>query len=614
MALIVQNCIAPLKPGMRSAGVPHLTYLAFPFALPSLLMKSSPLILDNETPGAPFGVVPSRVVSWLRIILLGVAAVLFVLHFLHLNADFPNHSPWVDWSKYTDEGWYGDAAIRHYLLGHWYLKGDFNPAVALPLWPAIELVVFRVTGVSPAAARALTLCVFALTLVVFYRLIELYTRPRTHTSGPPLAAPLAVLFLCASPFFYVFERMAILEPLLIALTALALLTASHLSPPTIRSTTTPGAREPAFGTRASAAERFLPSIALGLLLPAMVLTKTTAIFLIPAVVYIIWARAGYRLRPAVRLAILPSAMAIVLWLSYILFFVRPHYLEDYRYLFSANGYTGIELEPYSKVILNTISDGLWMGHVLYPLFFVVLALGLFWKPRLFNNPLVPSLLLWTGGYFAFLAYHNNLQPRYYLVAAAPITVLVALAIDSFRQPSSDEPTNRRRTLVPAAIATLVVLGIVIPDAVTQLDFVLHPDYTFEAAANAIKRIIVANPTHPSLVLSISGSDLTLMTGLHSIDDDFGTMELVDRVAKYHPGWYVAWNELDDDKMDALTPLYHVVRVAAFPAMDDPDRNLLILYRLDPAAPTPEVRTHKPRTPKPLITKLGQQPSTEQLEH
>jgi len=57
-----------------------------------------------------------------------------------------------------------------------------------------------------------------------------------------------------------------------------------------------------------------------------------------------------------------------------------------------------------------------------------------------------------------------------------------------------------------------------------------------------------------------------------------------------------------------------VRVAAFPAMDDPDRNLLILYRLDPAAPTPEVRTHKPRTPKPLITKLGQQPSTEQLEH
>jgi len=564
-------------------------------------MTSDSPILDNETFGhASTRAASFRIASTLRIILFTIAAIFFALHFLHLNADFPNHSPWVDWSKYTDEGWYGDAAIRHYLLGHWYLKGDFNPAVVLPVWPALELLVFRFTGVSPTAARALTLCVFAFTLFVFYRLIDLYTR--TSTSGSSLAAPLAVLLLCVSPFFYVFERMAILEPLLIALTALALLTASHLHPLTFRG----GA------TWISSAAKFLPSIALGLLLPAMILTKTTAIFLIPAIAYMVWARAGYRFHSAIRLAILPSAMAIILWLAYLLLFVRPHYLDDYRYLFSANGYTGIELEPYSTVILNTISDGLWMGHVLYPLFFVVFALALFWKPRLLSNPLVPSLLLWTGGYFAFLAYHNNLQPRYYLVAAAPITVLVALGIDSFRQSSLNESTHR--VFISNIIATLVVLAIIIPDAFTQLDFVLHPEYTFLAAANAIKRIIVADPTHSSLVLSISGSDLTLMTGLPSIDDDFGTMELVDRVAKYHPGWYVAWNELDDDKMDALTPLYHVQRVAAFPAMDDPDRNLLILYRLDPATRTPEVRTHKLTTPKPLITKLGQQPSTEQLEH
>jgi hypothetical protein len=59
------------------------------------------------------------------------------------------------------------------------------------------------------------------------------------------------------------------------------------------------------------------------------------------------------------------------------------------------------------------------------------------------------------------------------------------------------------------------------------------------------------------------------------------MDLEDRVKTYHPGWYVAWNQVDDDKMDALTSLYHVQRVASFPAMDDPDRNLMILYRLDP---------------------------------
>src|SRR5580698_3292995 len=92
-------------------------------------------------------------------LLLAVAAVFFALHFPHLSADFPNNSPWMDWAKYTDEGWYGDAAIRHYVTGHWYWRGDFNPAVALPVWPALEWIVFRFTGVSVAAARALTLVV-----------------------------------------------------------------------------------------------------------------------------------------------------------------------------------------------------------------------------------------------------------------------------------------------------------------------------------------------------------------------------------------------------------------------------------------------------------------------
>src|SRR6202012_1528697 len=116
------------------------------------------------------------------------------------------------------------------------------------------------------------------------------------------------------------------------------------------------------------------------------------------------------------------------------------------------------------------------------------------------------------------------------------------------------------------------------------------------------------------ILSISGSNISLMTGLPSICDDFGTMDLAVRVRTYHPGWYIAWNQVDDDKMEALSPLYRLRRVAAFPAMDDPDRNLLILYRLDPATALPPPAHVKPSTPKPLITKLGQQPTTQQLTH
>lgn len=549
-------------------------------------------------PGAVIGARARSWIWWLRWLMLVTAAVFYALHFVHLRADFPNHSPWVDWSKYTDEGWYGDAAIRHYTSGHWYWKGDFNPAVALPVWPLLEGLWFGLTGVGPAAARSLTLLVFGATLVVFYVLLERNTRAQNEQAGPSLAAPIALLLLTTSPLLFVFERMAILEPLVIALTALALLVASSLQPLHLRGRSV-----------GRLVREQWPAVALGVLLPAMVLTKTTAICLLPAVLYMVWARAGYRLRPALRLAALPCALGLALWCAYFFVLVKPHYLEDYRYLFSANAYTGFELDPLATVVLNTISDGAWMGLPLYIAFYATLALALFWRPRVFRNPLAPSLVLWVAGYFAFLAYHNNLQPRYYTVIAVPATVLVALGLDSFRR-----ATTRAGHHIGALVAAVVVCAIAVPDAAQQIEFVRQPTYEFLHAAQEIRTIVMADRTHPHLILSISGSDITLMTGLPSIDDDFGTLELGERVKQYRPGWYVAWNELDDDKADALTPLYHVVRVAAFPAMDDPDRNLLILYRLDPATPEPPRPRRRRHLPKQLVTKMGQQPSESQLIH
>jgi len=134
------------------------------------------------------------------------------------------------------------------------------------------------------------------------------------------------------------------------------------------------------------------------------------------------------------------------------------------------------------------------------------------------------------------------------------------------------------------------------------------------AASHLSRFVRGDRTQNQLVLSISGSDISLMTGLPSICDDFGTLTLEDRVAMYRPGWYATWNQVDDDKMDALAPLFHLTRVASFMAFDDPERNLLILYRLDsPGAEVAPTQKRKP-VPKRLQTKIGQQPSASQLEH
>jgi hypothetical protein len=552
--------------------------------------------------------IPSRIFKIAEALLLLVAALFFALHAVHLSADFPNHSPWMDWAKYTDEGWYGDGAIRHFQLGHWYVPGDFNPAAALPVWPLLEAALFRFTGVSLTAARALTVAIFGLILLASYLLLRrwqlLSSGKRTETS---LAPAIGVLLLAVSPFCYVFTRMAILEPLLILFTLLALLAASYATPPE------QGIDNPLQARLLKA----LPTLALGLLLPLMVFTKTTALFLLPAIAWLLWARAGYCLRPFLRLTLPPVALATVVWLSYYLFIVRPHFLPDYHYLFSANGYTGITPSTALFVLSKTISDGLWIGKILYPLALLGVLSVFLLRPRLLRNPLIPSLLLWAVGYAAFLAYHNNLQPRYYLVIAIPLTLLVPIVFSSLWSSNYRSRTLGQLYLHRLAVTTIAaVLAVVtITDARQTLHYVRTPDYSFTSAATQIHQIISADPTHNPLILSISGSNLSLMTGLPSICDDFGTMDLAVRVQAYHPGWYVAWNQVDDDKMDALTPMYHLQRIAAFPALDDPERNLLILYRLDPAIPgTPPHRHRKPTIPRLLRTSFGQQPSPTQLEH
>ena len=117
------------------------------------------------------------------------------------------------------------------------------------------------------------------------------------------------------------------------------------------------------------------------------------------------------------------------------------------------------------------------------------------------------------------------------------------------------------------------------------DRVLHPEYTWLSAANQVAGIV--NPgrevgaSAPGAVhLGIrNGADDRRAGDLRRLWD----MHLADRVAKYRPGWFATWNDVEDDKMEALAPLYKLVRVAAIPAFDDPDRNVLILYRLDPLA-------------------------------
>lgn len=501
---------------------------------------------------------------FLYVVWIACVCALYVLHFVHPLADFPNNSPWIsDYSKYTDEGWYSNAAVRHILLGRWYVPGDFNPAAALPVWPFLLAVLFHFSGVSLAAARIFGLVILGLNLLLAYRLV------RTQSSR--WAALVAVTLLASSPFLYAFSRLALLEPLLIWFLLLSWLLALRLH-------------------RAGPAGQKGIATGIGLLLCLMVLTKTTAIFIIPSTLFLIARASGSRWQSSVRHLLITLFAGAVPWCAWYFLVVQPHYQRDYSYFFEANRwpppttFTG-RLAAFWYALHGT----LWISPTLCitAAFLLLLASLSFARKsstpsgtntclHLRRHPLIVASGLAAGGYIFFAGWNNNPQPRYYQAVLYPVVFVVALTASSLSR------AHRPRQLKTGAAAAIMMLACVSATGAWRIAaYVRHPEFTWLHAAESLTRYIDRHPGPHRLLLSVSGDDIFFITGLPAICDDYGSWDLDERIRIYEPGWYAAWNDLDDGTLADLHTRYSLWRVAAFSAFDDPDRNLLILYRLNP---------------------------------
>lgn len=491
--------------------------------------------------------------------ILAVAA-LVLLHAVHLRADFPNYSPWMDYSKYTDEGWYGKAAIEHFVLGSWYVHGDFNPAVALPVLPALEWGIFRFTGVSLVAARLLVLSAFVLSLILAYLIVR--------TVAPRWAAMLAVSFLSANAFLYAFSRLAILEPLLILFLLASWMLALKLP------------------EDEKSPRRNISLLAIGLLLCLMVLTKTTAIFVVPSTLYLIWTRCDYRIRESLKAIAIAAGTAALLWSSYFLLVVHPHYLFDYHYLFAANQWQQpTSAAGWLAAYWYALHGTLWIDPWLCLLAVLLLALSTVFFRSLWKIPIIGASLVAMAGYIFFIGWHDNMQPRYYQVIAFPLVFVVCIGLHQLLR-RMREPGVAAKLRLPLATACVGIAAVSIAVNVRDMiHWTRHPQYSWITAANQVTRYIDAHPNGNRLLLSISGDDITLATHLPAICDDFGTWDLPSRIHRYQPGWYAAWNEIDPGTLVDLQTQYSLEQVAIFHAFDDPDRNQLVLYKLHPLPPS-----------------------------
>jgi 4-amino-4-deoxy-L-arabinose transferase-like glycosyltransferase len=475
--------------------------------------------------------------------------VLASFHFVHLSADFPNYSRWMDWAKYTDEGWYANAAIQHYLTGQWHVPGDLNTAVAVPVWPAVVWLVFHFTGVSIEAARALVALLFCGNLWLSFLFVR--------RSQPNWVALFACSLIATSSFLWCFSRLAILEPLLTFLALTALLLGREI-----------GGLESPGRTYAAAA-------LLGTLLCAMILTKTTAVFLLPAVSYSVWHPLRKHWRNLLPIVAVTSAVAIGLWCIYFFAFVHPHYLPDYRYFFRMNVYAKPHTwKGWIGVAYAAAHAIFWIGRGIIWAGAVLLVTSIAVTRQTWQNAEFVSSLLAVIGYLLFVTDINNVQPRYYAVIAIFLCFAIAIALGDLLR------ANRKLGLAVMALCIAAMAK-----GTWEIGgYLLYPEYTFVNAAKGITAYVGKHPNGNRLLVSVSGNDISLITGLPSICDDFGTMPLQEKIALYKPGWYAAWDDLDPVLLADLRTQYSVEAVAAFNAFDDDDRDTLVLYKLIPARP------------------------------
>jgi 4-amino-4-deoxy-L-arabinose transferase-like glycosyltransferase len=483
----------------------------------------------------------------IRISLWIVAAALSLSRFFWLAADFPNYSPWmIDPAKFTDEGWWANAAVMHSLVGHWHTAGDYNPATALPVWPLLLGALFHFSGVSIVAARAFSVVFSLATLAVIHALVRRYAES-------PIVAQAAVVLMAASPFAFVFSRLAILDTLVVFEFCLMLLVASRAA--------------------SSGKQRIWSLVALALLTTAALLTKTTVAVLIPAVMWIAFralagscsVRSGWRALFEAFLAVAVAPLALVkLW---VLFVSWLGYGADYAYFFNVNAMPDIDPAQTLHWLSDLARNGFWIDRLLYPVALAILLVSLVLRRRLWRNPLFTASWLALAGAAAFVfSRQDDYAPRYFLVMLVPIVFIVVLAFDDALRSSRSWAGILAAVMAIAVIFNSVAIG----------NFLSHRTYQLYGAAQDIAAQVRADRNRSQLVFGVSAAEVGLIAGLPSINGAYGIDEMAAKVAHYKPGWYLAWNdEIDHDAIAGHT----IVPVASYKIFDDDGRTTLTLYKL-----------------------------------
>jgi 4-amino-4-deoxy-L-arabinose transferase-like glycosyltransferase len=484
----------------------------------------------------------SRAHRW-QLALLLLTICLLALRFCHLSADFPDfHFYSQERARFTDEGFYTSATLHYFTQGRAYIPGSWNPGVLMPVWPWLVGLVFHFTGISVVAARSLAVACTCVGVLLAYAIARQY-RSRTF-------ACVATFLMASSALGFFYGRLAILEPSFVMLLLLAIYLAGNVHP-----------------------GNYTMAAVVGLVFVAAALTKSTAPFLLPAVLYPIWANNRANREAAWRLLAIPLAV-IVLLLGCAKLIWLLHYSPDATIILGLR--PAWQLEHFPLRLLRFFFRGTWIDPVLFPLAlaFVVAAA---WRLRSFwHDTLFVTAFLWQAGYAAFIAFHYDGPPRYFVTLIVPTIWLAITFLEWMWQ------ANKRIALAAGAcVAASVLWNIALIGA-----YWMHPRYSLVDASVAIKRAIVAehrtNPAESDLLIGRGVDEISLLSGGMATIDSDGAMPLAEKLNVYHPGWFMDFTGgVPTLRMETVAAQRRLVERAAFPELDRYRNAGIVLYQIFP---------------------------------
>lgn len=477
-----------------------------------------------------------------HLFLLLLAACLLGLRLLHIQADFPDYHFYAqDRARFTDEGFYIGAALNHFLFGHAYIPGGWNPGVLMPVWPLMAGLLFHFTGISVTAVRLLAVVCTWLSVLLAYAIARQY-RSRTF-------ACCTAFLIAANALGFFFGRLAILEPSFVMFLLLAMYLAGK---------TQPG--------------NYVLAGLVGVVFVVATLTKTTGPFVLPAVLYPIWARS--RANPSVAWRMLATPVAVIfLLLGYAKLTWVLHYASDSGVIFALRPLW--QLEHFPVRLLRVFYRGTWIDPVLFPLSLAALVAAcsrvrFFWRDTLFV-----MAFLWEAGYAAFIAFHYDGPPRYFVTLIVP-TIWLALIFLEWMW-------NEKRRVAVAVSGCIAVSALWNIALISE--YVMRPQYSLVDASMGIKQTIdaqhAANPALSELLIGRGAEEISLLSGGVSAMDSDGAMPLGKKLDVYHPGWFMRWTNEPPARRETVAAQRLLVERAAFPDLDRFRNAGIVLYQISP---------------------------------